>query len=209
MDVALVFLPLIAAAIAGLFGRFVGDRGAQAVTCLAMLASLALAGVVFNDVSLHGHARTTELFTWFQTGSFEASTPALSRMTPSVTSAVTLRFIMRIVRISPKMPAEATPMASATAMQPSGMSSIAPRVEIGFAQLAGVARSSRTGTKRSVKAGPTMRRPVPPENGIGPLIQQCRMPFLSSMVVMVAVVIFSSVATSAGDRLKAASDAVN
>jgi hypothetical protein len=31
------------------------------------------------------------------------------------------------------------------------------------------------------------------------------MPFLSSMVVMVAVVIFSSVATSAGDRLKEAS----
>src|SRR5258706_4879857 len=72
MDVALVFLPLIAAAIAGLFGRFVGERGAQAVTCLAMLASLALAGVVFNDVSLHGHTRTTEVFTWFQTGSFEA-----------------------------------------------------------------------------------------------------------------------------------------
>ncbi len=48
-------------------------------------------------------------------------------------------------------------MASATAMQPSGMASIAPRVEIGFAQLSGVARSSRTGTKRSVKAGPTRR----------------------------------------------------
>ena len=89
-----------------------------------------------------------------QTGSLEASTPALSRMTPSVTSAVTLRFIMRIVRMSPKMPAELTPMASATAMQPSGIASMAPRVEIGFDQLSGVARSSRTGTKRSVKAGP-------------------------------------------------------
>jgi NADH-quinone oxidoreductase subunit L len=72
MDVALVFLPLGAAAIAGLLGRLVGDKGAQAVTCLAMLASLGMAGVVFVDVSLHGHARTTELFTWFQTGSFEA-----------------------------------------------------------------------------------------------------------------------------------------
>src|SRR6266508_1394673 len=89
-----------------------------------------------------------------QTGSLEASTPDLSRTTPSVTSAVTLRRRMRMVRISPKMPAEVTPMASATAMQPSGISSIAPRVEIGFAQLSGVARSSRTGTKRSVKAGP-------------------------------------------------------
>ena len=47
-----------------------------------------------------------------------------------------------------------------------------------------------------------MRLPVPPENGIGPLIQQRRMPFFSSIVVMVAVVIFSSVATSSGERLK-------
>src|ERR1700758_2834336 len=44
------------------------------------------------------------------TGSLEASTPALSRTTPSVTSAVTLRFIMRMVRMSPKMPAEVTPI---------------------------------------------------------------------------------------------------
>ena len=67
-----------------------------------------------------------------QIGSFEASTPALSRITPSVTSAATLRFIIRMVRMSPKMPAVVTPMASATAMQPSGMASIAPRVEIGL-----------------------------------------------------------------------------
>ena len=86
------------------------------------------------------------------------------------------------------MPAEPSPIASATAMQPSGISSIAPRVEIGFAQLSGVARSSRAGTKRSVKAGPTIR-PVPATSGRGPLIQQRRIPFFSSMVVIVAVVI--------------------
>ena len=61
--------------------------------------------------------------------------------------------------MSPKMPAVVTPIASATAMQPSGIASIAARVEIGLPQLSGVARSSRTGTKRSVKAGPTRRLP--------------------------------------------------
>ena len=116
-------------------------------------------------------------------------------MTPSVTSAVTLRFIMRIVRMSPKMPAEVTPMASATAMHPSGMSSIAPRVEIGLAQLSGVARSSRTGTKRSVKAGPTRRRPS--TSGLGPSIQQRRMPFFSRIVVIVPVVTWRSVSNRA------------
>ena len=113
--------------------------------------------------------------------------PALSRITPSVTSAVTPRRAMRITRMSPKMPAVVTPMASATAMQPSGIASIAARVEIGLPQLSGVARSSRTGTKRSVKAGPTSRLP-PGTSGIAPFIQQCRMPFFSSIVVMVAVV---------------------
>src|SRR5262249_24979135 len=122
-----------------------------------------------------------------QTGSREASTPALSRTAPSVTSAVTLRFIIRAVRISPKIPALVTPIASATAIQPAGISSIALRVEIGWPQLSGVARSSRTGTKRSVKAGPTRRSP-PGVSGFGPFIQHRRMPFLSSMVVIVAVV---------------------
>jgi hypothetical protein len=125
----------------------------------------------------------------------------LSRTTPSVTSAVTPRRIMRMHRMSPKMPAVVTPIASATAIQPCGIASIAARVEIGLPQLAGVARSSRTGTKRNVKAGPTSRLPAAAENGIAPCIQQCRMPFFSSIVVMVAVVTFSSVAMTSGERL--------
>jgi hypothetical protein len=59
--------------------------------------------------------------------------------------------------MSPKMPASVTPNASAIAMQPAGMASIAARVDVGDAQDAGVARSSRAGTKRSVKAGPATR----------------------------------------------------
>src|ERR1700704_1670087 len=88
------------------------------------------------------------------TGRPVPSTPSRSRTTPSVTSAATPRLTMRAHRISPKMPASVTPMASTTAMQPSGMASIAVRVEIGDDQDSGVARSSRAGTKRSVKADP-------------------------------------------------------
>jgi NADH-quinone oxidoreductase subunit L len=72
MDVAIVFLPLIASAISGLFCRYIGNKGAQGLTCLAMLASMVMAGAVFVDVALHGHTRTTELMTWFRTGTFEA-----------------------------------------------------------------------------------------------------------------------------------------
>ena len=52
------------------------------------------------------------------------------------------------------MPASVTPMASTTAMQPSGIASMAARVDIGEDQDSGVARSSRAGTKRSVNARP-------------------------------------------------------
>ena len=68
----------------------------------------------------------------------------------------------------------------------------APRVEIGDDQLAGVARSSRAGTKRSVKARPT-RRPWPALIGRVPRIQTLRSPFFSRIVVMLAVVILDSV----------------
>ena len=99
---------------------------------------------------------------WHHTGSPVPSTPATSRTTPSLTSAATPRLLMRAQRMSPKMPASMMPIASTTAMPPSGIASIAARVEFGEPQDAGVARSSRAGTKRKVKARPTRRLPRPP-----------------------------------------------
>jgi hypothetical protein len=96
--------------------------------------------------------------------------------------------------MSPKIPASATPMASATAMQPGGIASIAARVEMGLDQDSGVARSSRAGTKRSVNALPTSRG-WPALRGRVPRIHTLRSPFFSSSVVRVAVVTFSRVAT--------------
>jgi hypothetical protein len=73
---------------------------------------------------------------------------------------------------------------------------MAARVEIGLAQLSGVAKSSRTGTKRKVKAGPTMRSPVG-VSGFGPFIQQRRIPFFRSIVVIVAVVTLRKISNRA------------
>ena len=42
---AIVFLPLLGALIAGFFGRLLGDRGAQVVTCGFMLVSMVLAAL--------------------------------------------------------------------------------------------------------------------------------------------------------------------
>jgi NADH-quinone oxidoreductase subunit L len=73
MEVAAIFLPLLAAFIAGLFGRLIGDRGSQIVTCGAVLVSALLSIWLFVDVALHGHARTIELMTWIDSGTFEVS----------------------------------------------------------------------------------------------------------------------------------------
>ena len=73
MEVIAVFLPLLGAILAGFFGRQLGDRGAQFVTSGLLLASALLSVIVFFDVAVGGNARTTELFTWFDSGSFELS----------------------------------------------------------------------------------------------------------------------------------------
>ncbi|HSE75863.1 MAG TPA: NADH-quinone oxidoreductase subunit L, partial [Dongiaceae bacterium] len=70
MDVAIVLLPLIGALVAGLGNRRVGDKGAQWITSGLMLVSFVLSWIVF--LQYDGNARTTELFTWFASGPFEA-----------------------------------------------------------------------------------------------------------------------------------------
>ncbi len=73
MDTAIVALPLIGALIAGLFGRWIGDRASMFVTCALLVMSAILSAFVFKDVALDGNVRTTELFTWIDSGSFELS----------------------------------------------------------------------------------------------------------------------------------------
>ena len=64
-----VFLPLLAAAIAGFFGRAIGDRGAQIVTCGALLA---VDGARHPAVPRRSSARTAPqvvpLATWIAAG---------------------------------------------------------------------------------------------------------------------------------------------
>ncbi|MEX0693292.1 MAG: NADH-quinone oxidoreductase subunit L [Rhodospirillales bacterium] len=83
IETILVFLPLIGAVIAGGITLYsVGadkhlrhslDLAAQIITCGTMLTSALLAVFIFIDVGLNGNARTTELFTWIASGSFELS----------------------------------------------------------------------------------------------------------------------------------------
>ena len=68
MAVLVVFLPLLAAIIAGFFGRAIGDRGAQIVTCGALLLSMLLGLVLFAEILDQGSTRIVPLVTWIAAG---------------------------------------------------------------------------------------------------------------------------------------------
>ena len=68
MAVAVVFLPLLAAAIAGFFGRAIGNRASQLVTCGAMLLSMVLGILLFGDILAQEEAQIVPLASWLKAG---------------------------------------------------------------------------------------------------------------------------------------------
>ncbi len=69
---AIVFLPLLGAAIAGLFGRLIGARPSELVTTGLLLVSAAFSCYAFYDVALMGHSQITPIFEWIHSGDFAA-----------------------------------------------------------------------------------------------------------------------------------------
>src|SRR6201994_1201542 len=77
MDLAIkliVLLPLLAAALAGLFCRVIGDRPAQIVTCAALLIAAALSILVFVTIGF-GHEKTVivPIASWISSGTLDVS----------------------------------------------------------------------------------------------------------------------------------------
>jgi len=69
---AIVFLPLIGFLIAGIFGRFLGSRGAQFVTSGLLIASAVLSVIAFVNVALNGETDKVQILTWIDSGAFTA-----------------------------------------------------------------------------------------------------------------------------------------
>jgi NADH-quinone oxidoreductase subunit L len=98
MEVAIVLLPLVGSLIAGLFGRLIGDRGAQLVTCTLLGISAVLAVPLFIDVALNGNARVVEVFTWVDSGTFEVSW-AVKADTLSVVMLLMVSFVSWLIHV--------------------------------------------------------------------------------------------------------------
>ena len=69
--VLIVFLPLAAAIIAGFFGRWITDKGAQYVTSGALTVSALLSLVAFKQIALDGTVEHVEIFDWIVSGDFD------------------------------------------------------------------------------------------------------------------------------------------
>src|SRR5580693_7163646 len=72
MYAAIVFLPIIGSAIAGLFGRVIGARASELVTTGLLFVSAALSLMAFNDVALEGHKYIIAILPWIHSGAFVA-----------------------------------------------------------------------------------------------------------------------------------------
>jgi NADH-quinone oxidoreductase subunit L len=70
---AIVFLPLLGALTAGLFGPWIGDRAARWVTTGALLLAAVFAVVGFVQVAMWGQPRNVEVMRWIVSGNFEVS----------------------------------------------------------------------------------------------------------------------------------------
>jgi NADH-quinone oxidoreductase subunit L len=68
---AIVFLPLIGAILAGLFGRQLGPKAAPILTCVLLVASAVLSWITFFQIIDSQQAFTVYLFTWIDSGAFE------------------------------------------------------------------------------------------------------------------------------------------
>lgn len=73
MYLLIIVLPLIGSIFTGLFGRFLGFRGAAMITTSSVLLSALFSLKAFSEVALSAQPRTVELAPWFISEMFDAT----------------------------------------------------------------------------------------------------------------------------------------
>ena len=69
---AIVFLPLLGALIAGLFGAFIGAKASTYITSALMLVTAILSCIAFADVAIYDGPQTVTILNWIHSGTFIA-----------------------------------------------------------------------------------------------------------------------------------------
>lgn len=68
-----VFLPLVGFLVTGLGLRYIGDRGAQGITCLLMLGSVVAGCLLFQEVVFRHQTGVFDLLSWIHVGNFKVN----------------------------------------------------------------------------------------------------------------------------------------
>ena len=73
MEYFILFLPLLAAAISGFFGNFIGDRSSEIITSLFTSISAILSILIFHEVINQGYENNLIISTWINSGSLNVN----------------------------------------------------------------------------------------------------------------------------------------
>ena len=73
MEILILALPLIAAIVAGFFGKFIGDRNSEIATSLMVLISAILSVLVLYEVIVNQYEENILIATWINSGSLDVN----------------------------------------------------------------------------------------------------------------------------------------
>jgi NADH-ubiquinone oxidoreductase chain 5 len=73
MYLTIIILPLLGSIASGFFGRKLGVKGAQFITCLCVITTTVLAFVAFVEVGLNSIPVHIKLFTWIDSESLHVN----------------------------------------------------------------------------------------------------------------------------------------
>jgi NADH-quinone oxidoreductase subunit L len=73
MEIAILFLPLVASIAAGFFGKFIGDRNSEIVTSVFVSASSILSFILFYEVIVNSYESNVVIATWINSGTLNVN----------------------------------------------------------------------------------------------------------------------------------------
>ena len=73
MEIAILFLPLLASIISGFFGKFIGDRTSEIVTSLFVSISAILSLLIFYNVILNNYENNIIIAKWISSGNLDVN----------------------------------------------------------------------------------------------------------------------------------------
>ena len=73
MEIAILFLPLVASIAAGFFGKFIGDRNSEIITSVFVSASSILSFILFYEVVVNSYESNVVIATWINSGTLNVN----------------------------------------------------------------------------------------------------------------------------------------